>query len=242
LGDRGIASAQDVLLAAASDANRPVRSESIRALRETAGPQQVQPLLALLLQTTNENERREFERTVASALRRSPDAQINDVISAYGTAAVPGLRISLLNVLSTVGNSAALGAVRQALQDPNAEIQRAALNALAAWPTPEPMDDLLALTRSAGDPARQILALRGYIKLIQLPSSRTPAATARLLKTAMAAATRADEKRSVLAIAQRLVCPESLELAQASVKDPQVAAEAQLAVTTLERGLSYLKK
>jgi hypothetical protein len=36
--------------------------------------------------------------------------------------------------------------------------------------------------------------------------------------------------------------PGSLELAQAAAKDPQVAAEAKLAVTTLERGLSFVKQ
>ena len=242
VGERGITSAAEVLLAGASDTNRPVRIESIRALRETAGPRQVAALLPLLAKTSNENDRREFERTVASAIRRSREAPITEVTDAYAGSTDPGVRISLLNVLSTVGNSAALPVLRQALQDPSPDIRRAALNALSGWPTAEPMEDLLALARSAGDPARQILALRGYIKLVQVPSNRSPAETARLLKTAMEAATRVDEKRAVLAAAQRLMCPESLELARSAVKDPQVAAEAQLAVTTLERGLGFLNK
>jgi hypothetical protein len=119
-------------------------------------------------------------------------------------------------------------------------LQRAALNALSGWPTPEPMDDLIALARS-GAPAQRILSLRGYIQLVQLPSNRTPAQTARLLATAFGAATRPDEKRAVLAVAQRLMCVESLELARIAAKDPTVSAEGQLAVTTLERGLSFLK-
>jgi HEAT repeat protein len=241
VGERGIVTAPEIFLAAAADANRPVRIESIRALRETAGPREVPALLALLGKTSVETDRRELERTVAGAIRRGRDAQVSDVLAAYKGSTDPGVRISLLNVLSAAGNSAGLPAVRQALQDPGAEIQRAALNALAAWPTAEPLDDLLTLARTAGDPARQILALRGYIKLVQIPSSRTPAETARLLKTAMGAATQANEKRAVLAIAQRLVCPESLELAQSAANDPQVAAEAKLAVTTLERSLSFAR-
>src|SRR5439155_4849148 len=199
--------------AGASDANRSVRSESIRALRETAGPREVAALLALLAKASVESDRREFERAVAGAIRRSSEAPITGVTAAYTSSTDPGVRISLLNVLSTVGNSAALPVLRQALQDPSTEIRRAALNALSGWPTAEPMEDLLTLARSADDPVRQILALRGYIKLVQIPSNRSPAETARLLKTALEAATRADEKRAVLAAAQRLVCPESLELA-----------------------------
>jgi hypothetical protein len=62
-----------------------------------------------------------------------------------------------------------------------------------------------------------------------------------MLKAAMAAATHPDEKRAVLAVAQRLVCPESLELARLAIEDPMVTAEARLAVTTLERALSFVK-
>ena len=90
VGERGITSAAEVLLAGASDTNRPVRIESIRALRETAGPRQVAALLPLLAKTSNENDRREFERTVASAIRRSKEAAVGDVLAAYKSAADPG--------------------------------------------------------------------------------------------------------------------------------------------------------
>jgi HEAT repeat protein len=240
-GERGAASAPETLLASAVDANRPVRVESIRALRETAGPRQVPALLVLLSKTPNDNDRKELERTVGSAIRRSNDAFVGDVIEAYKSATDAGLRISLLNVLSMAGNPAALPLAREALHDASGDIQRAAINALSGWPSPEPMDDLLALARSAGDATRQILALRGYIKLVQIPSSRAPAETARMLKAAMAAATRPNEKRAVLAVAQRLVCPESLGLARLAIDDPMVTAEARLAVTTLERALSFVK-
>jgi len=241
VGERGAAAAAEVLLAAASDTSRPVRVESVRALRETAGPRHIPALLALLAKAANETERKDLERTVASAIRRSKEDAAGDVIEAYKNASDADLRISLLNVLSAAGPATALPLVRQALQDANPDIQRAALNALSGWPSPEPMDDLLTLARTASDPVRQILALRGYFRLVQLPSSRTPAETARLLQTAMAAATRPEEKRAVLAVAQRLVCPESLELARSALKDTQVAAEAQLAATTLERALSFVK-
>ena len=242
MGARGITPGAEVLLAAAGDADRAVRVESVRALRETAGMAQVPALVALLVKAPAESERRECERTLAAAIRRSPEAPVAAVIEAYRAAGVAAVRISLLNVLSGVGNSAGLPVVRQALQDPAADVQRGALNALANWPTPEPLDDLLALARSTGDATRPVLALRGYIKLAQIPSGRAPSATAALLGKAMAAATRPDEKKSVLAALQRVECPESLAIARQSLGDPPVAAEARLAVETLERVLSFVKQ
>src|SRR6185503_8771675 len=116
---------------------------------------EVPALLAILAKTSAENDRREVERTVSTAIRRGRDAQVTEVLAAYQGSTEPGVRISLLNVLSASGNSAGLPAVRQALQDSSPEIQRAALNALSNWPTAEPLDDLLTLARAAGDPARQ---------------------------------------------------------------------------------------
>jgi len=242
MGGRGITSGSEVLLSAAAGTDQTVRVESIRALRETAGTAQMPALVALLVKATAEGERRECERTLAAVIRRSPETPVAGVIEAYRAANAPAVQVSLLNVLSAVGNSTALEVVRQALQDPAADVQRGALNALANWPTPDPLDDLLALARSTGDATRPVLALRGYIKLAQIPSSRTPAATAVLLGTAMTVATRGEEKKSTLAALQRVVCPESLDVARQSLSDPLVAAEAKVAVETLERALAFVKQ
>ncbi len=241
IGERGIVSAQSVLLAAARDSNRAVRIAAIRALRETAAAEEVPALLELLVKTSNETELQEIERSTSNAIRRSPQITGNAVVVAYQRAPGNAARISLLNVMSSAGIPAALPVARRALEESDEELQRAALNAMSNWPTPDPLDDLLVLTKS-GPEARRVQALRGYNKLIQLPSNRAPAETARLLKTAFAAATHAAEKRAVLSIAQRLVCPESLELATAASKDSEVQAEAQLAKDTLERALSFVKK
>ena len=53
-------------------------------------------------------------------IRRSPETPLAAVIETYRAANTSAVRVSLLNVLSAVGNSAALEVVRQALQDPAA--------------------------------------------------------------------------------------------------------------------------
>ncbi len=82
-GERGIRSASETLLKTATDPDKTVRAESIRALRETAGPEQVPALVALLVKTQDDNERKEYERAVAFAIRRSKEARVTDVVRAY---------------------------------------------------------------------------------------------------------------------------------------------------------------
>jgi HEAT repeat protein len=240
-GERGISTAPDILLKTASHENRAVRLESIRALRETAGSADISALVSLLVKTANETDRKEYERTVAAAIRRSKDAPISELVAAYKTATDTDLQVSLLGVMGTVGSSEALPIIRQALTSSNADVQRAAINTLASWPSPEPAKDLLTLAQSAPNAVHQILGLRGYVRLVQLPSDRAPAETAKMLSAGMAAAKRPEEKKIVIAAAQRVITPESVDLVKATLDDPAVAPEAKAAITTLERGLMYRK-
>ena len=148
----------------------------------------------------------------------------------------------LLNVLSAVGNSAALElCARRSRIRPRTSNEARSMR-LANWPTPDPLEDLLALGTLHRPCYMPGAGVCGYIKLAQIPSSRTPAATATLLGTAMAVAARAEEKKSTLAALQRVVCPELSDVARQSLSDPLVAAEARVAVETLERALAFVKQ
>jgi hypothetical protein len=115
------------------------------------------------------------------------------------------------------------------LKDTTPEIRRGAILALSDWPNSTPMPDLLDRARGDSNPAYQILSLQGYLKLIGLPDARTPADTVRMLSDAMSVAKRADEKKSILSMVQRINTPEALALAEGAAKDPEIAAEAKAA-------------
>jgi HEAT repeat protein len=127
---------------------------------------------------------------------RSKEAPVGDLTKAYQAASDPDLQVSLLSVMAAVGSNQSLPIVREALKSKEADVQRAAINALSAWPSPDPMNDLLALAQSATNPSQQVLALRGYVKLVQIPSSRTPAETAKLLAAAWRQQNAQKKKRS----------------------------------------------
>jgi HEAT repeat protein len=239
--ERGIAGATPTLIQSARDSDRNVRRESLRALRETAGPSDAAALIELL-KAAQGSDRREAERALSSALGRSASATIAPVTSAYQSEASPEIRASLLQVMAQSGNDEALPILRAALKDGNNEIRRAGILALSEWPNPAPMPDLLELAKGDASPAFQILALRGYIRLIGLPVDRSPREFAALLDQAMSLAKQPEEKKAVLSLLPRAVCPESLKIAEAAMKDDAVASEAKMAADRLRRSLTPRKQ
>ena len=97
------------------------------------------------------------------------------------------------------------------------------------------MPDLLAVAKNGGSPTLQVLALRGYLKLVALPSDRPAAENARLLAEVMPLAKQTAEKRTVLALVANYPCKESLQIAEASINDDAVANEAKAAVDKINR-------
>jgi hypothetical protein len=141
-----------------------------------------------------------------------------------------------MQVMGQSGNPEALAILRSALNDQDPGAGRAAILALTAWPDITPVPDLMATARSASNPAHQVLALRGALQLIGLPApSRPPRESVKMLAEAMGLAKQAEEKRAVLALLPRFPVREALDLANASVNDSEVAAEAKAAVSRLER-------
>lgn len=236
-GERGIAEAADTVLAALQDSDRSVRREAFRALRDIAGSLQVPALLDSLRQTNSAADRREFERALAAALRRSPSARSTETVAAYNEAGSAAVRVSLLQVMGQSGANEVLATLLAAARGSNAEEARAAILGLTEWPDDQPMRDLLALAAEAAVPAHRVLALRGFLRLLQLPVPRTASETVPLLATAMKLATQAAEKKTILALLPRFPVPDSLTLAESALQDAEVANEAKLAAERLRRSL-----
>ncbi len=237
-GDRGIASAADALAKAVQDTDPDVHREAVRALRNVAGPAQVPALLDLLLKASTSSDRRDATQTLAAALNRTRPVPIGAVISAYKSAPTAEARLSLLEIMGLTSHEEALPILRSSLNDPDRDVTRAAILALTGWTTAAPLTDLLTYAKSGGDPTLQILALRGYLKLVTLPSPRPASESARLLGEAMRLASQTAEKRNVLSLLATYPCKESLQLAEASLRDAAVASEAKVAVDQINDSMA----
>ena len=131
----------------------------------------------------------------------------------------------------------ALPVLRKGLKDPAPEIVRASILALSEWSDPAPIPDLVAVATS-GTEAQQILALRGYLKLMALPSQRPIAESVKILTEAMRLAKQPTEKKAVLSLLPMYPTKESLQLAEAAVNDQAVAQEARAAVKSLRAAMN----
>ena len=232
-GERASPQLSEVLMQVAQGSDRVASLAAIRALRNAAGPEQAPALLAAVLKVQNVNERREAGLTLASVIKRAAKPEIGPVLAAYQSAPDKQARLTLIDVMGQVSAGEALLALRAGLKDADAEIGRAAILALTAWTTPDPLPDLLAVARTDPNPARQILGLRGYIKVIGTPSDRSPAESVALLKQAWPLAKQAPEKRAILAALQLYPTATALQMAESAAADPDVAKEAKAAAETI---------
>lgn len=235
--ERNITQAADTLLAAAKDENAAVRREAIRALREIAGPERVPALIGLLLSVRGDADLTEARRALLSAVKRSSQSRGPELVAAYRSASDPDKKSALLSVMGQAGIEDTLPLFREVLKQADDEVRRAAILALSQWPAAAPAEDLLTVAGQPGSAALQILALRGYIKLVSLPGDRAPSETAKMLEKALRIARQPEEKRAILAALQKVPSEESLRLAREELSDSSVAQEAKIAVTALQQAL-----
>ena len=66
-----------------------------------------------------------------------------------------------------------VSAVRDGVKNRNDEIQDAAIRALAGWPNDAPLDDLKQLAKKAKSDTHKILALRGFLAMLEMPGKRS---------------------------------------------------------------------
>lgn len=235
IGRRNVEGGVRTLLKTARGADQNVRLESIRALRDIAAPKYLSVLVDLLIKAKSEIELKETERTVVSVLRRSVGVSgtTGIVLDAIDSVEDIKVRCSLLRVLGAIGDSKALGELREALEQDNTELRVAAIRTLGDWPNAEPAADLLKVASSADDEKHRTLALRGFVHLIGLDSDRSANETVELYRQAMGLASDVDEKKMVLSGLANVESFAALYMVSDYLKDSTLQEEAGAAMVKI---------
>jgi len=237
LASRKAVEAAPVLATAAADADATVRSEALKAL-EAIGDEKILPaLIAVLTKAQATEDQQGSERAILAICSRAAnkDACLRPVLAALGGAKMPA-RGTLLRTLGRLGGAGAIGPVRAALNDPDADVKDAAVRALADWPDATAAADLLALAKTEAKQTLQVIAVRGYLRLAGLPD-RPAAEKVKMCREALAAAKRPDEKKLILAILGDVNTVEAFLMTMPMLHEEPVREEAAQASTKIAKAL-----
>jgi HEAT repeat protein len=253
VGERDIRAATSVLLKTAGDEDDQVRIESLRVLKIIAGPADLPALVGLLINAHSSFDRGEAEKTIVAVAHKIEDKSHRggSVLAVLPTVKDVQAKCSLLSVLGKIGDNDALPALRTALKDKNDEVQSAAIRAMASWPTPEPVTDLMNVAQSSNDTVHKILALRGVVRLLDLDSTRPAEETVAMYAKAMSLSPDVAEKKRVLSGLAHGQSLAALQMAATYLDDETLSNEAGFAAIKIaqsieadfpEQAMNVLKK
>ena len=236
LADRQASDVTTRLAKYLGDADAGVRLATAEALGRIGGSGGIGPL-AKVLAGDQEKQRQAAGKAIQAICGRSQEkaACAKALLAAYDRAPAP-VKPLLLAALPKTGTADALKAARSALRSAAAPLREAAIRALADWPTAEPIADLLGLVTTAEEASHKVLALRGYVRLVALAEGSEDR-KAEMYRQAMSAAKRTQEKRLVLSALTEAPSPVTLEIARGQMADPELTAEAALAVAKIAHAI-----
>ena len=237
-GERRIDRSKKLLMDLARSATPTVRVQALRALKRLAGPEDLRPLLLLVLEGGDESEMDELQGAAAAAARTitRPGGGADAVGSLLSSETDPKKKASLLRVLGKLGEDSSLRLVRSALADLDPVVVDAAVRAIAEWPTITARDDVLRVAGQSPNLVHRVLALQAFVRMTGLEQYRSPDGAVASLKQALGLASRPEEKRLVLGALPDFACPVALELAE-SLLDSEVQQEARAAVDQIKERL-----
>jgi len=216
-----------------------VRVAAIESLGKLAEPDALRSVVHVMMGARSDASRAAAEdAVVAVASRVASEAQRADEVLAGLRVADPAVEPSFMRVLGRIGGTAALEALRDGTTSEHAATLDAAVRALAAWEKPEALGDLRRIAEHAADEAHQVLALRGFIRLVRAARDRSADDTLADLDWARGAAKRGEERKLVIAALGEVGAHGSLERLEPLLADATLKNEAAAAVVTVASALA----
>ncbi|MEA3365531.1 MAG: HEAT repeat domain-containing protein, partial [Candidatus Hydrogenedentes bacterium] len=232
LGERLASETTPDLLEAISDSAPEVRVAALEALATVAPCETLPEIVELIVAAEDEQTRNAAENTAIIVGLRPEDGSTRSepVLAAFGRMDTgPAAKAALLRVLGQWGDEDALPTVIAAANSRDDEVRVTALRVLSEWPNAAPMNDLLELAQKTSDETERIIALRGYLRMIEMPSDRDAQETLALYREATELAQTTEEKKLVLSGLGKMGHRGAMELIRPYLDDSEVQEEAKLA-------------
>jgi len=236
LGQRRAREAGAEVLKLVSDADEAVRLKALETLARVAGGDLVPELVALLPKIKEGREQQAYTEALVAACSNIGDkkAQLKPLSPAIESGE-PNQRCLLLAVVGRIDTGEAMNLLVKMLSDANAEVQDAAMRALADFPGRRPLEKLLELAQTTENEKHQVMALRGYVRMAEQEGDerkRLP-----LLVAAVPAIKRPDERKLVFGSLGNVRRPEALTAVMKYVTDENLRDHAARAAINITRKL-----
>ena len=233
IGRRRMDKSIPALLKAAAGPDVKVRPAALKKVGELGGPSEVPALLDLLMQFEAQQDLDAAEQALIAVCAKAdnPVSYTLKLTSSLSKAS-PAQKGALLRVLSVIGGTNALDAVREAAKDSNAQVSDAAIRVLCSWQTADAAGDLLALAKNSPNQSHKTAALRGYINLARdekIPTEKK----LEICKQAASLIQRDEEKKLLLGALSTIPAVEALSMAMAHLDDPATKDEAAFAAVAI---------
>jgi len=231
LAARGATDQVKAVIAQLDSTESSVAQAAAKAMGDLAGPGDIAVILNKLVGAESSRQRAGLQNAAVAAIRRTK-VGAGPVVKAMSTE-TGEKRAKLIGVLPGVGGDDALKVVVKDCGSSDKAVKDAAVRALAGWPEIGAAKPLLALAGKTDSKTHRILALRGYVRLIALPSNRGAAATVKLFGAGMDAAPDAAAKKLILGGLSGVRTVEAMNLAMKYVDDAALREEAAMAVVRI---------
>ncbi len=235
LGERGADESVTDILKLTQDKSAKVRESAIKVLGQLALPDYLPQLLEILKNSKTEDERNDAILTVAlTAKKITPEEkQTQLILQEINKNEKTDFKASLIQVLGKIGVDNSLKELTNALSDNKEDVRIAAVKALSEWPDDAPINNLLHTANSSRNELEKILALRGFINLIDINNERDNSESVKLYQQAMALARRSNEKRMALSGLSDIRTIDALNAALSYLTQKDIQNEAETAVVRI---------
>ncbi|NQU25514.1 MAG: HEAT repeat domain-containing protein [Candidatus Nealsonbacteria bacterium] len=241
LAARGAAEALPTVLESVNDPEAVVRLAALEALRFLADEKNTAALVEMVKDAKDNAQQQKAELTLLVVCSRGGQACAEAIIAGLDDADAPS-RIILLRALARAGGPEAMEAIAARLDDDEAEaVGDEAVRMLAGWSDDAVVDRLLEIAKSDKSDRRQVLALRGLVRLASPiegeEGEEGEPADVETLGKVLKLADRPEEKRLVLGVLGGVATSDALKLAASALKDAKLADDAGLAAVLIAEAM-----
>lgn len=198
LANRGASQAFPIVDDLTNSTDTMVRSAAYKTLAHIANEEHFNILLSKLSEDHDQDERTHIQEALIASIQHSENKNqlINELLSEYQKASAVQ-KSNYLPIFAGVGEGAALAPIVAEVNNTQAELQDAAIRALASWKDSGALNELVKLSRTLEDSEQYDAVLKGLLRIIG--SSDLPAdQQVLLLRDAMETTKTVAQKRLIL--------------------------------------------